>query len=192
MQALSMQQLHGWSPFIALHAQYSLVERGIEREVLPLIVQENLGLLAWSPLAGGFLSGKYTPKNAFAEKTRLGGDDLLAGFYREIAVNPRGWAILDTLSSPPQPASRAAAVAIIASPVNSGRRARWNPGRRAASLLAIVKLIGAPRQDRTDSDLSLESVPSRLGSFDRGGIGSSRWPASPRSIRPSRRRRSSV
>jgi aryl-alcohol dehydrogenase-like predicted oxidoreductase len=97
MQAVSMQKSHGWSPLIALHAQYSLVERGIERELLPLIVQENLGLLAWSPLAGGFLSGKYTPKNAFVEKTRLGGDDLLAGFYREIAVNPRGWAILDTV-----------------------------------------------------------------------------------------------
>jgi len=55
------------------------------------------GLLVWSPLGGGFLSGKYTPDKVFDEKTRLGGYDLLAGFYREIAVNPRGWAILDVV-----------------------------------------------------------------------------------------------
>ena len=94
-QALSTQSSYRWSPFMALHAQYSLIERGIEREVLPLVARQNLGLLAWSPLAGGFLSGKFTEGKKVDDKTRLGGDDVMAGFYREVAVNTRGWAILD-------------------------------------------------------------------------------------------------
>ena len=97
MQGLALQRQHGWSPFVAVQAQYSLIERGIEREILSLVEAENLGLVTWSPLAGGFLSGKFSPKKAFDEKTRLGSDDPMAGFYREIADNPRGWAILDVV-----------------------------------------------------------------------------------------------
>jgi len=45
--------------FVSLQTQYSLVERNIEREHVPLCQKEGLGILPWSPLAGGFLSGKY-------------------------------------------------------------------------------------------------------------------------------------
>jgi len=59
MKALSISEKRGWSKFICLQPQYSLVVRDIEREILPLCREEGLGVVVWGPLGGGFLSGKY-------------------------------------------------------------------------------------------------------------------------------------
>lgn len=56
----TLAQLRGWTPFIALQIQYSLVERTVERELIPMARELGLGVLPWSPLAGGVLSGKYS------------------------------------------------------------------------------------------------------------------------------------
>ena len=58
-QANTLSHLRGWSPFIALQIEYSLLERTVERELVPMAKALNLGLLAWSPLANGVLTGKY-------------------------------------------------------------------------------------------------------------------------------------
>ncbi len=58
-QANTMAELRGWTPFIGLQIEYSLVERTVERELIPMAKAFDLGLVAWSPLAGGLLSGKY-------------------------------------------------------------------------------------------------------------------------------------
>src|SRR6202035_4752927 len=58
-QANTRAQLRGWSPFIALQIEYSLIERTVERELIPMAKALNLGLTAWSPLASGILTGKY-------------------------------------------------------------------------------------------------------------------------------------
>src|SRR6266403_457130 len=58
-QANTLAHLRGWSPFIGLQIEYSLIERTVERELIPMAKALNLGLTAWSPLAGGFLTGKY-------------------------------------------------------------------------------------------------------------------------------------
>jgi aryl-alcohol dehydrogenase-like predicted oxidoreductase len=57
MQTLA--DLRGWAPLVALQVQYNLVERTVERELLPMAQELGLGVLAWSPLASGVLSGKY-------------------------------------------------------------------------------------------------------------------------------------
>jgi aryl-alcohol dehydrogenase-like predicted oxidoreductase len=59
-QAHTVATLRGWSPFVALQAQYSLIERTAERELLPVADAFGLSLLAWAPLGGGVLTGKYT------------------------------------------------------------------------------------------------------------------------------------
>jgi len=98
MQARETQRRGGWSPFVALQAHYSLIERGIEREILSLLQEEKLGLVTWSPLAGGFLSGKFLPGTPLDEKTRLGQEEgVMPRFYRELALNERGWLILETV-----------------------------------------------------------------------------------------------
>jgi aryl-alcohol dehydrogenase-like predicted oxidoreductase len=58
-QANTIAQLRGWSPFVGLQIEYSLIERTVERELIPMAKALNLGVTAWSPLAGGVLSGKY-------------------------------------------------------------------------------------------------------------------------------------
>ena len=58
-QANTLAHLRGWSPFIGLQIEYSLIERTVERELVPMARALNLGLTAWSPLSNGLLTGKY-------------------------------------------------------------------------------------------------------------------------------------
>lgn len=58
--AVSLQDHHGWAPFVSLQPQYSLVERSIEIEILPFCRAAGLGVLPWGPLGAGFLTGKYS------------------------------------------------------------------------------------------------------------------------------------
>jgi aryl-alcohol dehydrogenase-like predicted oxidoreductase len=58
-QANTLAQLRGWSTFVGLQIEYSLIERTVERELVPMAKALNLGLTAWSPLAPGILTGKY-------------------------------------------------------------------------------------------------------------------------------------
>lgn len=59
MDSLWTSRTQNLAKYVTLQAEYSLVARDIERESVPLCREQNLGILAWSPLAGGFLSGKY-------------------------------------------------------------------------------------------------------------------------------------
>jgi aryl-alcohol dehydrogenase-like predicted oxidoreductase len=59
MKALGISRLHNWNEFASVQAYYSIAGRDLEREVIPLVKDQKLGLMIWSPLAGGFLSGKF-------------------------------------------------------------------------------------------------------------------------------------
>ena len=61
MKALGISDRTGRVRFVAAQYQYSLIERDIDREFGDLLTSENIGLVPWSPLGGGFLSGKYRP-----------------------------------------------------------------------------------------------------------------------------------
>jgi aryl-alcohol dehydrogenase-like predicted oxidoreductase len=58
-QANTLAHLRGWSAFAGLQIEYSLIERTVERELIPMAKALNIGVTAWSPLAGGVLTGKY-------------------------------------------------------------------------------------------------------------------------------------
>jgi aryl-alcohol dehydrogenase-like predicted oxidoreductase len=60
----------GWTKFVALQNFYSIAARDIERELVPLALSEGLALMPWSPLAGGFMSGKFTRHNEVAGDSR--------------------------------------------------------------------------------------------------------------------------
>ncbi len=59
-QANTLASLHGWTPFVALQAEYSLIERTAERELLPVADAFGLSFMAWAPMGGGVLTGKYS------------------------------------------------------------------------------------------------------------------------------------
>lgn len=65
---------HGWAPPVTLQPQYNLLDRNIELEVLPVCLEAGLGLLPWSPLGGGWLTGKYRRDQRPSGATRLGED----------------------------------------------------------------------------------------------------------------------
>jgi aryl-alcohol dehydrogenase-like predicted oxidoreductase len=58
-RANTLAELRGWTSFVGLQIEYSLIERTVERELLPMAKAMGLGVTAWSPLAGGVLTGKY-------------------------------------------------------------------------------------------------------------------------------------
>ncbi|MDB5122047.1 MAG: yhdN 1 [Mucilaginibacter sp.] len=70
MKAIGIAKQHGWNQFVGMQYYYSLAGRDIEREILPLALDQNLAVMPWSPLAGGFLSGKYTRNNEKAGDSR--------------------------------------------------------------------------------------------------------------------------
>jgi len=59
VKALGIAERRGWDKFVSLQAFYTLANRELEREIVPMLESEGLGLMVWSPLAGGLLSGKY-------------------------------------------------------------------------------------------------------------------------------------
>jgi aryl-alcohol dehydrogenase-like predicted oxidoreductase len=70
MKALAISERRGWARFDSVQAYYTIAGRDLERELLPLIRDQKLGLMVWSPLAGGLLTGKFTPGGQGPEGSR--------------------------------------------------------------------------------------------------------------------------
>jgi aryl-alcohol dehydrogenase-like predicted oxidoreductase len=97
-RANMLAELRGWSPFIGLQIEYSLVERTPERELLPMARALGIGVTAWSPLAGGALTGKYLAGASSGAATRLRPEgiserttriaELVTTVAREVGVRP--------------------------------------------------------------------------------------------------------
>jgi aryl-alcohol dehydrogenase-like predicted oxidoreductase len=93
MNSLWLAKTNVWSKFVTLQAQYSLLVRDIEREHVPLCRDMGLGILPWSPLANGFLSGKFERGKAPEAGARLGAKpERMARYDKD-----KNWAILDAV-----------------------------------------------------------------------------------------------
>ena len=96
--AISTAKALGLNAPVTLQPQYSLVAREIEFEIVPAALHNDIGLLPWSPLAGGFLSGKYQKDAKPAEGTRAGsGAPMMDHIYGELAGKDQNWATLDAV-----------------------------------------------------------------------------------------------
>jgi aryl-alcohol dehydrogenase-like predicted oxidoreductase len=83
-------RFRGWSAFIGLQIEYSLLERSVEQELVPMALELGLGITPWSPLKSGALSGKYTRHNA----GQIKGD---RGLFLDASLNEKTYAIVDEL-----------------------------------------------------------------------------------------------
>jgi 1-deoxyxylulose-5-phosphate synthase len=94
--ALGRSDLKGWPRIVSLQPRYSLLCREIERELLPLALDEGLGVIPYNPLAGGLLTGKHKPGSAPTPGTRftLG---TSADRYQDRYWNDRGFATVQSL-----------------------------------------------------------------------------------------------
>ncbi|MDB5459676.1 MAG: aldo/keto reductase [Caulobacteraceae bacterium] len=89
-KALGVSEAKGYGRFETLQAYYSIAGRDLERELVPLIDEEKLGLMVWSPLAGGLLSGKYGPETTPNDGRR-------ATFDFPPVNRDRAWACVDAM-----------------------------------------------------------------------------------------------
>jgi aryl-alcohol dehydrogenase-like predicted oxidoreductase len=88
----------GGAPLVSLQPQYSLIVRDIERDILPTARRHGLGVIVWSPLGGGLLTGKYTPEDIPAD-SRFGkamSGDVWERF-RQTLFTDRNFAVVDKL-----------------------------------------------------------------------------------------------
>jgi aryl-alcohol dehydrogenase-like predicted oxidoreductase len=91
VEANVIARFRGWSAFIGLQVEYSLLERTVEQELVPMALECGLGITPWSPLKSGALSGKYTRKNAGEVK----GDRA----FMDSFVNEKTFTVVDALAT---------------------------------------------------------------------------------------------
>jgi aryl-alcohol dehydrogenase (NADP+) len=98
-KAVHIAKANGWTPPVTLQPQYNLLVRGIEHEVVPAAIDAGVGLLPWSPLAGGWLSGKYVRDQAPTGATRLG-ENPKRGMeaWDNRNADPRTWEVVDAVA----------------------------------------------------------------------------------------------
>ncbi len=97
MKSVCASEMGGFERFVCLQPQYSLVERNIEREVLPVCLEEGLGVIPWSPLGGGFLSGKYRRGEEPPRGSRISEAVESMEEYWDRRATERNWAVLDVV-----------------------------------------------------------------------------------------------
>ena len=90
-QANVLAQFRGWSAFVGLQIEYSLLERTVEQELVPMAVELGLGITPWSRLKSGALSGKYTRRNAGQAKGERQ--------FMDTFLNERTYAVVDELEA---------------------------------------------------------------------------------------------
>lgn len=137
-KALGISARLGLAKFDALQAYYSVAGRDLEREITPLLESEGVGLLVWSPLAGGFLSGKKARGGKAPEGSRSS-----ASSFPPVEED-RGYNLLDAMR--PLAEARGISVAQIA--------IAWLLHQKAVSTV----LIGAKRMDQLEDNLSAANV----------------------------------
>jgi aryl-alcohol dehydrogenase-like predicted oxidoreductase len=97
-KTVALAREHGWSVPVTLQPQYNLLVREIEWEIVPACLDAGLGLLPWSPLGGGWLTGKYTRDERPTGSTRLGEDpDRGVEAYDRRSARERTWDVVDAV-----------------------------------------------------------------------------------------------
>lgn len=90
-KALGISERLGLHRFVSLQAYYTIAGRDLEREIVPMLASEDVGLMVWSPLAGGFLSGKYTRDD------EASADGRRAAFDFPPVDRDRGYGVIDAM-----------------------------------------------------------------------------------------------
>ena len=136
--ALEIQKANGLAPFTHGQMYYSLVGRDVERDVIPMMRRYGLGLTVWSPLASGFLSGKYSRQTLADPNNRLSGFDILP-FDKE-----EGFRLVERMRA--MASARQASVAQVA--------IAWLLARQAVSSV----IIGSTKLSQLEDNLAAVAV----------------------------------
>ena len=149
-QANTLAELRGWSRFVGLQIEYSLIERTVERELVPMAKALNLGLTAWSPLANGVLTGKY-----HGEGKPDGGRMSTEGMNEFLPEVQRAAPIVAAVKSVSQQVGRSLAQVALA-------WLRYRP-------VPVIPIIGARKVNQLQDNLAsleLKLSPEQLKTLD--------------------------
>jgi len=147
-QAQTTALFRGWTPLVALQIEYSLLERTVEGELVPMAQELGLGITPWSPIAGGVLSGKFSREDAATATSDRGARSLSR-------LSERTFTILDEL--------RRVAGGLNASP--AAVALAWVQARPGVA----STIIGARRLDQLDANLAaldLRLTPDQVQALD--------------------------
>lgn len=151
MKAMAISEKQGLEKFVTLQAYYSVIHRDLELELVPLCLDQGLGVLPWSPMAGGFLSGKYR-----RGKPRPGGSRRTKAEESFLRIDEdAGYAIIDALDQ------------IAASHQATIAQAALNYLLRKPSVCALV--IGARTPEQLEDNLKAaewEMTPEEVAQLD--------------------------
>lgn len=137
MKAIGLTQLRQLAPVISLQAYYTLAGRDLEREIIPMLTAEKVGLMVWSPLAGGYLSGKY-------DREGRGNDGRRANFNFPPVNMDRGYAAIEAMRE--IAAAKDASVAQIA--------LAWLLHQKAVTSV----IVGAKRLDQLTDNIAATQI----------------------------------
>jgi len=140
MKALALSDRHGWARFVSLQPQYNLIIRSIEREHFALAREEGVGLITWSPLAAGMLSGKVTRDHKPPESRLAQRDFELYRFY----FTERAFRIVDVVKDCAKEVGCTPAQLALA----------W----QLAKPEVTAAIIGARKQEQLDDNLGATAV----------------------------------
>jgi aryl-alcohol dehydrogenase-like predicted oxidoreductase len=157
MKALTVSDAHGWVRFITGQYQYSLIKRDIEYEFTDLCLNEGVSITSWSPLGGGFLSGKYTSEHSpqDASEGRIATTPAQNEESWERRSTERNWRILEVVRSVAQNHNASESQVALA----------W---LRARQIVASV-IIGVRTMEQLEDNLkaaSLELTPEEMAQLD--------------------------
>lgn len=150
-QANTLAELRGWTAFVGLQIEYSLLERTVERELTPMAKAFGLTVLAWSPLKGGVLSGKYAKADQAQSDARYA-SDMMKGFLPEKQRQDRVVAALQQVS---EKAGRSMAQVALA----------WLRTRE----VPVIPILGARRMAQLEDNLAsltLQLSPEQIKALD--------------------------
>jgi aryl-alcohol dehydrogenase-like predicted oxidoreductase len=154
MKGLAISDAHNWARFVSVQAYYTIASRDLEREVIPLIQDQKLGLMVWSPLAGGLLTGKYGPGGTGPADSRRSSFDFPP------VDKPRAFACIDAMR--PMAERRGVSIAQIALAWLLTRSAVSTIIIGARTLEQLRDNIAAPEVQLDADELDILDQVSRL------------------------------
>lgn len=159
MKSLGISDHRGWARFETVQAYYSIAGRDLEREIVPMMADQNVGLMVWSPLAGGLLSGKFGPGSNGPEGARR------TAFDFPPVNRDRAWACVDEMRNVAQAHDTSVARVALA----------WILAKPFVSTV----IIGAKRMDQLEDNLAaaeLMLTPEEIAALDKVSALPSEYP----------------
>jgi aryl-alcohol dehydrogenase-like predicted oxidoreductase len=168
-KAVDLARQHGYEPYVCLQPLYNLLERGAELELVPVCLNEGLGLIAWSPLQAGWLSGKYQrgmdrpPPGTRHDKAGPDGTSESWQLYN----NDRTWQVIDALAAVAKATGRSVAqVALRWVLQRPGVTAPIIGARSMAQLEDNLGAVGWTLSDAQLHDLTTASTPPAVYPYE--------------------------